>query len=44
MKPHMRDITEYINSIGYAWFAVINAIFINPLASGLEMIINYIIK
>ena len=36
----MRDATEYMNSIGYALFAVIKAIFSNPNA--LEMIMNYI--
>ena len=36
----MRDATEYINSIGYALFAVIIAIFSN--GNGLEMIMNYI--
>ena len=28
-KTHMRDVTECINSIGYALFAVIKAIFSN---------------
>ena len=38
----MREATECINSIGYALFAVIKAIFRNP--NGLEMIMNYIFK
>ena len=36
----MRDATEYINSIGYALFAVNIAIFSN--GNGLEMTMNYI--
>ena len=36
----MRDTTECINSIGYALFAVIKAIFINR--NSLEMIMNFI--
>ena len=39
---YMRDTFECINSIGYALFAVIKAIFINR--NGLEMIMNYIYK
>ena len=39
-KTHMRDATECINSVGYALFVVIKAIFSNP--NGSEMIINYI--
>ena len=39
-KTHMRDATEYTNSVWYALFAVIKAIFSNP--NGLEMIMNYI--
>ena len=42
MKTHMRDATECINSIGYALFAVIKAIFSDP--NGFEMIMNYIYK
>ena len=38
----MRDATECINSVGYALFAVIKAIFCTP--NGLEMIMNYIYK
>ena len=36
----MRDATECINSLGYALFAVIKAIFNNP--NGLKMIMKYI--
>ena len=36
----MRDATECINSIVYALFAVIKAIFSNPY--GFEMILYYI--
>ena len=41
-KTHMRDATECTNSIGYALFAVIKAIFSNPNA--LEMTNYYIFK
>ena len=36
----MRDATECINSVGYAFFVVIKAIFSNP--NGLKMTMNHI--
>ena len=42
MITHMRDATEWINSTGYALFAVIKAKVSNPNAS--EMIVNYSYK
>ena len=39
---HMRDATKYINSIEYALFAVIIAIYSN--GNGLKMIMTYIYK
>ena len=42
VQTHMRDATQLINSIGYALFAFIKAIYSNP--NDLEMIMNYNLK